>query len=153
MPKKPTLSGRVPEALEERFETYREHHDLTKSEAMRRLLEAGLDSEERGSTFSELTRTEEWARDKLESWVPIALVTGSATAGLFVIFMGLVEIFNVPITPQSTFGTVFGVIFLIVIAAFVGVTAGSIVLGLLLKTGVARGVDETWLTQSTGKSE
>ena len=41
-----TLSTKVPNDLSEQIEEYREEHDLNRSQAIRRLLEDGLDHEE-----------------------------------------------------------------------------------------------------------
>ncbi len=45
MGRKPKVQTRLPEDTHERFEKYREARDLTKSDATRRLVEAGLDAE------------------------------------------------------------------------------------------------------------
>jgi hypothetical protein len=45
MSRKPKVQTRLPKDTHERFEEYREARDLTKSDATRRLVEAGLDVE------------------------------------------------------------------------------------------------------------
>jgi hypothetical protein len=45
MARKPKVQTRLPEDTHERFEEYREAHELTKADATRRLVEAGLDAE------------------------------------------------------------------------------------------------------------
>lgn len=42
---KPTLSGRVPQPVKEAVDEYAEEHDISKSDAMRQLLQRGIDYE------------------------------------------------------------------------------------------------------------
>lgn len=42
---KPTIGGRVPQDLKEEFDEFAEEHDLSQTDALRRLLRAGLEAE------------------------------------------------------------------------------------------------------------
>ena len=124
MPEKKTISGRVPADTEQRFERFRRQRGLNKTDALRRLLDAGLDSYERqqmgearpdagrDSTTSDstatddvddtddidtwlLTRGEEWFSSVFRSALAGVILTAPATLGLWITWTVLDEVLTV----------------------------------------------------------
>lgn len=119
MPEKKPISGRVPADTEERFERFRRQRGLNKTDALRRLLNEGLDSYERqrlgephpdappDSTATDdvddtddidtwlLTRGEEWFSSVFRSALAGVILTAPATLGLWITWTVLDEVLTV----------------------------------------------------------
>lgn len=150
MPEKKTLSGRVPADTEERFEEFRRSRGLNKTDAMRRLLEAGLESHESGGNataadtpdveIGPLTQSEEWFQQKFEGSLGTMLLSAPASLSLAVMF-GVAAVFfpgdaaawlPMQVLALLVFGSVVVFVMYAVLAA---VTYGA------LKSGLARWLD------------
>lgn len=91
-PDKEVVSGRVPADTHERFEEYREERGISKSDAIRRLIQSGLDAaQEEQAQAKQNARTqtaaEEWCHEKVEAWTGIAILSAVGVAFLFLIFI------------------------------------------------------------------
>lgn len=164
MGEKKTLSGRIPPDTEERFEQYRQRRGINQTDAMRRLLEEGLDaveeeqrlmeqqaesareSQEQDTVPENQTGTEKWCRSRFQTWLSGMLVTGSATLALWLSFGA--ALWYPGITPEQWLPTqvMAGVMFLGVVL-FLTFGSGALVTGVLLKTGYARRIDQ-WQNSS-----
>ena len=88
--KKPLLAARVPRDIEERFEEFREEKELSKSDALRRIIQTGLDeTEAQQREHREEARAvtaEQWCREKIHSWTGIAVLSAVGFVLLFIVF-------------------------------------------------------------------
>lgn len=156
MSDKKTLSARVPTDTAERIEEFRMRRGINRTDAMRRLLDEGLDvygvgieeeEEETDTTeksdpdIGPLTQSERWFRKKFEGGLAGMLLTAPATLALIVVFGGMDFFLSVNLTTWLP-AEVLSVLIMLGILAFVvfGVVAG--VTGAFLKLGWARQLDE-----------
>jgi ABC-type multidrug transport system fused ATPase/permease subunit len=156
MAEKKTLSGRVPADTEERFEEFRMRRGLNKTDAMRRLIEEGLDSyeqdqapAERSATADEsedveigpLTQSEKWFRKKFESTLAGMFLSAPATLALILAFGLTQSLLNVNAAEWLPTQLLAVVIF-IGMSAFLMFAVGAIVTYVVLKLGIARRLDQ-----------
>lgn len=144
MARKPTISGRVTEHVHERVDEYAEKRDLTRSQAMGQLLEAGLEAEDRQRRGEPQTRTEAWCRDKFETLASVALLSGPAFAGAAAIYIALFFLTDFPPT-HWVMGLVALVSF-VLLGASVASSLGAAATGLLLRSGWAQRLDQDWFS-------
>jgi len=134
---KPLIGGRVPEDTADRFEAYREERGINKTDALRRLLETGLDeieAEKQGhqEEARTVTAAEEWCTKKVQSWAGIAILSAVGFAFLFLVFVANHIGFTVvPDWPISL--AMFAFLF-----AFVMFGGGAVATWTALRTGFAR---------------
>jgi len=159
MVEKKTLSGRVPADTEERFEEFRMRRGLNKTDAMRRLIEEGLDSYEATTengvpnstgedsdsreevAIGPLTQSEKWFSNKGESALAFVFLSAPATMALFVAF----------IIMQSFMGMTTADLPLQALALLISIgialfSVSAVVAGaawLAVKTGLARRLDRS----------
>lgn len=159
MGEKKTLSGRVPADTEERFEEFRMRRGLNKTDAMRRLIEEGLDSyeaaeESRSSNATDssndgqeqvdigpLTNSGEWFKNKGESALAVVFLSAPATLALFIVFLGMqagLEMSSSDLPLQAL-----AFLISIGIAVFAVSAFFSIVALVAVKTGIARRLDQS----------
>lgn len=135
--KKPMLGVRVPEDTKERFDEYREECGINKSDALRRIIETGLDeieAEKQGHREDARTVTgaEEWCAEKAQSWAGVAILSAVGFAFLFLVFVANHIGFTVvPDWPISL--AMFAFLF-----AFVMFGGGALATWTALRTGFAR---------------
>lgn len=156
MANKKTLSGRVPADTEERFEEFRMRRGLNKTDAMRRLIEEGLDSYEQDESAAEadavaddsadveigpLTQSEKWFRQKFESTLAGMLLSAPATLALFLAFGLTQSVLNVNAAEWLPTQLLAVVIF-IGVSFFLMFGVGAIVTYIVLKLGIARRLDQ-----------
>lgn len=148
---KKTLSARVPRDTEERIQEYRERCGLNQTDAMRRLLNEGLDvieeerrRDENGARESEVemsrTSTEQWCENRFHSWLSGMLLSGSITTALWISFFAADFMPAVDATQWLPAQLVAMLIF-IGMVFFLTFGAGALVTGLLIKTGYAAQMD------------
>lgn len=136
-PEKEVISGRVPADTYDDFEQYREEREISKSDAVRRLVSVGLETvqeeqrEERQSARTQ-TAAEEWCREKLQSWAGVAILSAVGFAFLFIVFTA--NYFGVAIVPDWPIALAM-LAFLFGFGVFGG---GALVLWTALRTGFAR---------------
>jgi hypothetical protein len=136
-PDKEVISGRVPADTFERFEEYREQRDISKSDAVRRLVVTGLDAvdedqqQERKDARTQ-TGAEEWCSQKAQSWAGVAILSASGFTFLFLIFLanyfGFTVVADWPIS-LAMFAFLF---------SFVVFGGGALATWTALRTGFAR---------------
>jgi predicted DNA-binding protein len=156
MAQKKTLSGRVPADTEERFEEFRMRRGLNKTDAMRRLIEEGLDSYEQDESAAEgsatddesedveigpLTQSEKWFRQKFESSLAGMFLSAPATLALLLAFVLTQSLLNVNAAEWLPTQLLAVVIF-IGLSAFLMFGVASIVTYVALRTGLARRLDQ-----------
>jgi len=156
MAQKKTLSGRVPADTEERFEEFRMRRGLNKTDAMRRLIEEGLDSYEQDESAAEgnttddesedveigpLTQSEKWFRQKFESSLAGMFLSAPATLALMLAFGLTQSLLNVNAAEWLPTQLLAVVIF-IGLSAFLMFGVASIVTYGALRTGLARRLDQ-----------
>lgn len=156
MPEKKTISGRVPADTWERFEQYREAHDLNKTDAMRRLLEDGLDAnkvgigeqEEEDVEVGPLTHSEDWFQQQFESSFLYMLLTAPATLALLLAFGGAQ--FYFPVDVGEWWPTmILALLIFLGMAGFLMFFVATVITGLFLKLGWARRIDQ-WQSGENG---
>jgi len=135
--KKPMLGARVPEDTEERFEAYRQERGINKSDALRRLIETGLDEveaeqQEHRSEARAVTSAEEWCRSKFQSWGGISILSAVGFAALFVVFTA--NHFGLTLVPDWPISLAMFA-FLLLFVVFGG---GALAVWAALRTGFAR---------------
>jgi hypothetical protein len=128
---KTTLSARVPEDVEERFEEYRQSRGMNKTNAVRRLLEEGLDAveEREESDDPEVTEAslfnnrEAWLRIQFERFAPWVLIS----APVFVV--SLFAYFLPGVSQGTTVGTLVTVVFAIslIVLSFSAIPMGVVI--------------------------
>lgn len=84
---KPTIGGRVPQDLADQFEEFREEHDLSKTDALRRLLRTSLEDQPAETDGGEVAErvdelhAQQEQRDRRErrhdALIGVALVVGA----------------------------------------------------------------------------
>lgn len=145
MAEKKTLTGRVEPGTAERFEEYRETYNLNKSEAVRRLVDAGLEAEEStGEENAEIglrTQSEKWFRRQFEKSAIGVFLSAVAFAGFFLALLVAQMWLGVAI-PESLPTQVLSIFMLIGLAAFVISLGVGIITGAALKLGIARRLDQ-----------
>jgi len=156
MTQKKTLSGRVPADTEERFEEFRVRRGLNKTDAMRRLIEEGLDSYEHDESAAEgratddgskeveigpLTQSEKWFRKKFESSLAGMLLSAPATLALILAFSLTQSVLNVNAAEWLP-TQLLAVVLFIGLSAFLMFGVASIVTYGALRTGLARHLDQ-----------
>lgn len=134
---KPMLGARVPKDTEHRFEEYRQERDLNKSDAVRRLIEAGLDEieaerEEHRQDARTQTSAEEWCSEKFRSWAGTAILSGVGFTFLFLVFM--VDYVGWTTLPQWALSAAM----LLFLLGFIVFGGGALVIWLALRSGFAR---------------
>jgi ElaB/YqjD/DUF883 family membrane-anchored ribosome-binding protein len=136
-PDKEVISGRVPADTYDDFEEYRTERDISKSDAVRRLVSKGLDrvqEEKQGEREDARTQTaaEEWCREKAESWAGVGILSAVGVAFLFLVFMvNHFFLSGIPDWPISLALFIF-------LVGFVMFTGGAVVAAVALRTGFAR---------------
>lgn len=161
---KPTLSIRLDQELWDRFEAYRKRRGLNKTRAGENLLDVGLEVEEsmeedaleavverreseaRMGQAEEietrpLSRTEEWCRDRFESWFAGTLLSATATLSLLLVFSAA----NLwpGLDPAAWLPTqLLSVVIFVGVVVFLTLLLGTIVTGLLVRTGYAQRIDD-----------
>lgn len=132
--------------LHERFEEYEEEMGFeSRSEAVRTLLRSGLDGyQQEQEEYREEARTytpaAEWCRNRFETWLSGTLLSGSATLALWVSFIVLT--WYPAVNPADWLPT--QIIAMMIFAGtivFLAFGAGTLVTGVLLKTGYAQRLD------------
>ena len=136
-PEKQVLSGRVPADTHEQFEEYRKERNISKSDALRRLVDEGLDGvEEEKQQHREDARTstgvEEWLQERARSWLGFGVLSAAGFATMFGLFM--VNSFTAQFFPDwpislAMFSFLLG---------FLMFTGGSMLATVALRTGLAR---------------
>lgn len=163
MGEKKTLSGRVPPDTEERFQQYRERRGLNQTDAMRRLLDEGLDAVEeeqrliqqqaegaRESQEKDIvsqTQTEAWCRDRFQTWLSGMLLSGSATLALWLSF-GAVMWYPAVNASEWLPTQLIALLIFVGVVVFLAFGSGALVTGLLLRTGYAARID-LWQNNSS----
>jgi predicted DNA-binding protein len=163
MPEKKTISGRVPADTEERFEEFRMRRGLNKTDAMRRLIEEGLDSYEQDESAVEgsatadesedvkigpLTQSEKWFRQKFESFFAGALLSAPAALTLFLAF-ALLQYLGLVNASDGLPGLVLISLFAIAMLVFLVFGVGTIITLIALKFGIARWLNR-WGAEENG---
>lgn len=134
---KPLIAGRVPEDTADRFEAYREERSINQTDALRRLVEAGLDeieAEQRGhrEEAKTVTAAEEWCSQKAQSWAGVAILSAAGFTFLFLIF--LANYFGFTVVPDWPISlAMFAFLF-----SFVVFGGGAVTTWTALRTGFAR---------------
>ena len=141
-PEKEVISGRVPADTYDEFEEYREERNISKSDAVRRLVDIGLDTvqeeqkQERQNARA-VTPAEEWCQEKARSWTGIGILSAMGFAFLFIVFMG--GYFGVTIVPDWPLALAMSAFLM----SFVMFTGGALVARTALRTGLARRLSES----------
>lgn len=147
MDSKTPVSGRIPPETDERLTEYREEHDLNQSDAIRKLLDAGLDAEfgsddeDDEIEIGPLTQSEKWFRQKFEASVAGFLLSAPVTLALF-IALSLASVFLEINIAEWLPTQLLSLLILIGISAFVVFVLAALFTGLVLRSGLARWLDE-----------
>lgn len=132
--------------LHERFEDYEKEMGFeSRSEAVRSLLRTGLDTyEEEKDEYREEARAytpaAEWCRNRFETWLSGTLLSGAGTLALWVSFIVLTWYPAVNAADWLPTQIIAMMIFAGTIV-FLAFGAGTLVTGVLLKTGYAQRLD------------
>ena len=132
--------------LHERFEEYEEEMGFeSRSEAVRSLLRTGLDAyEEEKEEYREEARTytpaAEWCRNRFQTWLSGTLLSGSVTLALWLSFGAIT--WYPGINPADWLPTqVIAMMIFAGVVLFLALGSGTLVTGLLLRTGYADRID------------
>jgi hypothetical protein len=156
-----TLSGRVPAETEERFEEFRIRRGMNKTDAMRHLIEEGLDSyddaEKENDENSDaaldsdevkigpLTQSEKWFRQKFESSLSTVFLSAAVTLALFLAYLLAYYlapvVFSLSGSAQDLMVQVFAVLITVGLSIFLVSILASILTYAFLKLGIARFLD------------
>lgn len=139
--------------LHERFEDYEEEMGFeSRSEAVRSLLRTGLDAyqeeqEQHREEARTSTATEEWCRDRFQTWFSGMLLSGSVTLALWLSY-GAVVWYPAVNAAESLPTQLIALLIFVGVVVFLAFGSGALVTGLLLRTGYAARID-LWQNDSS----
>lgn len=109
---KPQIGGRIPHDVHEDFEEFRKENNLSKSDALRRLVESGLEGQQKGGSTNEamgspavLAGMGEALALALVLLLPVYLLTDTLSVGLMASFAVLTIVVNLEAVVYQYTGT------------------------------------------------